>query len=93
VIASQEHERFREIAALMAGSKHTQAQASQLIFGQHYDTLSAAILNEWKIPDVIVRSLSALAPGKLRPPINRQEWMRHGGLVQHRRGAHDGAQA
>jgi len=28
-------------------------------------------------PDVIVRSLSALAPGKLRPPINRQEWMRH----------------
>ncbi len=77
VIASQEHERFREIAVLIAGGKHTQAQASQLILGSTYDTLSAAILNEWKIPDVIVRSLSALTPGKLRPPINRQEWMRH----------------
>lgn len=75
-IASQEHERFREIAALMAGGKHSQAQASQMILGSTYDTLSAAILHEWKIPEVIVRSLSPLAPGKQKPPINRQEWMR-----------------
>ena len=76
VIASQEHERFREIAALMAGGKHTQAQASQMILGSTYDTLSAAILHEWKIPEVIVRSLSPLSPGKQKAPINRQEWMR-----------------
>ena len=76
MIASQEHERFREIAALMAGGKHSQAQASQMILGATYDTLSAAILNEWKIPEVIVRSLSPLAPGKQKQPINRQEWMR-----------------
>jgi HD-like signal output (HDOD) protein len=76
VIASQEHERFREIAALMAGGKHTQSQASQMILGSSYDTLSAAILHEWKIPDVIVRALSALPPGKQRPALNRQEWVR-----------------
>lgn len=76
VIASQEHERFREIAALMAGGKHTQAQASQMILGSTYDTLSAAILHEWKIPDVIVRALSALPPGKQKPALNRQEWVR-----------------
>jgi HD-like signal output (HDOD) protein/GAF domain-containing protein len=76
VIASQEHERFREIGALMAGGKHTQAQASQMILGSTYDTLSAAILHEWKIPDVIVRALSALPPGKQKPALNRQEWVR-----------------
>ncbi|WP_295997039.1 HDOD domain-containing protein [Rugamonas sp.] len=76
VIASQEHERFREIATLMATGQHTQAQASQMILGSTYDTLSAAILHEWKIPDVIVRSLSALAPGRQKPALNRQEWMR-----------------
>ncbi|NVD97086.1 HDOD domain-containing protein [Massilia sp. BJB1822] len=76
LIASREHERFREIAALMSEGKHSQAQASQMILGSTYDTLSAAILNEWKIPDVIVRSLSALPPGPLKAPLNRQEWMR-----------------
>jgi HD-like signal output (HDOD) protein len=76
VIASQEHERFREIAALMAGGKHTRSQASQMILGSTYDTLSAAILHEWKIPEVIVRALSALPPGKQKPALNRQEWVR-----------------
>ncbi|NRR34254.1 HDOD domain-containing protein [Oxalobacteraceae bacterium] len=76
VIASQEHERFREIGTLVAGGKHTVAQASQLILGSTYDTLSAAILHEWKIPDAIVRSLSALPPGRQRPAVNRAEWVR-----------------
>jgi HD-like signal output (HDOD) protein len=76
VIASQEHERFREIAALVAAGQHNLGQASQLILGSTYDTLSAAILNEWKIPDVIVRALSPLPAGKQKPALNRQEWMR-----------------
>jgi HD-like signal output (HDOD) protein len=76
VIASQEHERFREITELVAGGKYTQGQASQMILGSSYDTLSAAILHEWKIPDVIVRSLSPLPPGRQKPALNRQEWMR-----------------
>ena len=75
VIASQEHERFREIATLLANG-HSQGQASQMILGSTYDTLSAAILHEWKIPDVIVRALSPLPAGRQKPAINRQEWMR-----------------
>lgn len=76
LIASQEHERFREICALMADGSHTQGQASQMILGSSYDVLSAAVLREWKIPDVIVRSLSTLAPGAQKVAVNRQEWMR-----------------
>jgi HD-like signal output (HDOD) protein len=76
LIASREHERFREIAQLMATGQHTLAQASQMILGSTYDTLSAAILKEWKIPDVIVRSVAPLPPGALRTPVDRAEWMR-----------------
>ncbi|WP_395403431.1 HDOD domain-containing protein [Pseudoduganella sp. UC29_106] len=76
LIASREHERFREIGQLMATGQHTQAQASQMILGSTYDTLSAAILKEWKIPDVIVRSVAPLAPGVIRDPVDRAEWMR-----------------
>jgi HD-like signal output (HDOD) protein len=76
LIASREHERFREIAALLASGQHTQAQASQMILGSTYDTLSAAILKEWKIPDVIVRAISPLAPGTAKTPNDRAEWMR-----------------
>ncbi|MEC5159007.1 MULTISPECIES: HDOD domain-containing protein [unclassified Janthinobacterium] len=76
LIASQEHERFREICALVAAGEHNQSQASQMILGSSYDVLSAAVLREWKIPDVIVRSLSTLPPGPQKLAVNRQEWMR-----------------
>ncbi|WP_317205734.1 HDOD domain-containing protein [Janthinobacterium sp.] len=76
LIATQEHERFREIGALMADGKHSPGQASQMILGSSYDVLSAAVLREWKIPDLIVRSLSTLPPGPQKVAVNRQEWMR-----------------
>ncbi|OFA01470.1 HDOD domain-containing protein [Duganella sp. HH101] len=76
VVASHEHGLFREIALLTAAGKLTQAQAALQVLGCSYDSLSAAILNEWKIPDVIVRSLAPLPPGALKPAAGRQEWMR-----------------
>ena len=76
LVASHEHERYREIAALVAGGKHTVGQASQMILGASYDALSQAVLAEWKIPDVIVRAQAALPPGALRVAANRGEWMR-----------------
>jgi HD-like signal output (HDOD) protein len=76
LVASHEHERYREIAALVAGGKHTVGQASQLILGCSYDALSEAVLSVWKIPDVIVRAQAPLAPGPLKVAANRGEWMR-----------------
>jgi HD-like signal output (HDOD) protein len=76
LVASHEHERYREIAALVAAGKHTVGQASQLILGCSYDALSEAVLAEWNIPDVIVRAQSALPSGTLKVAANRGEWMR-----------------
>ena len=76
LIASREHERFREINALVAAGEHSQAQASQMILGSTYDTLTATVLREWKIPEVIVRSLAPLPSGTLRTPPDRAEWIR-----------------
>ena len=76
LVASREHPRYVEIGAVLADGIHSTAQASQLILGCSYDTLSAAVLREWKIPDVIVRALSPLAPGPQREPVNRPDWMR-----------------
>jgi HD-like signal output (HDOD) protein len=76
LVASHEHARYREISQLAAAGKHTPAQASQMILGCSYDTLSAAVLAEWKIPDVIVRAQATLAPGPLKVAASRAEWMR-----------------
>ncbi|MBQ5948872.1 HDOD domain-containing protein [Massilia sp. ST3] len=76
LVACHEHDRYREIAALTAGGKHTAGQASQLILGCSYDALSEAVLAEWKIPDVIVRAQAALPPTAVRVAANRGEWMR-----------------
>src|SRR6476646_4076164 len=42
LVASHEHARYREIQALTATGKHTIGQASQMILGCSYDTLSEA---------------------------------------------------
>lgn len=76
LVASHEHARYREINQLANAGKHTPAQASQMILGCSYDTLSAAVLAEWKIPDVIVRAQAALPSSPLKVAASRAEWMR-----------------
>lgn len=76
MIASREHERFREINALIASGEHSHGQASQMILGSSYDTLTATVLREWKIPEVIIRSLQPIFGSVLRPPADRAEWIR-----------------
>ncbi|MFC4929533.1 HDOD domain-containing protein [Massilia sp. GCM10023247] len=76
LVASHEHGRYREINQLVTHNGQTVAQASQMILGCSYDTLAAAVLAEWKIPDVIVRAQAALPPGTLKVAGSRAEWMR-----------------
>jgi len=76
MIASREHERFREINALIESGEHSHGQASQMILGSTYDTLTATVLREWKIPEVIIRSLQPIFGSVLRPPADRAEWVR-----------------
>jgi HD-like signal output (HDOD) protein len=76
LVASHEHERYREIETLVAAGKHTVGQASQLVLGCSYDALSESVLGEWQIPDVIVRAQARLPAGALKVAANRGEWMR-----------------
>lgn len=83
LVASHEHERYREINLIVADGKHTLNQASQMILGCSYDALTEAVLAEWQIPDQIVRSLVAPAAGALRPAASRAEWMRQVAAFSH----------
>ena len=76
LVASHEHARYREITALAGSGEHTLGQASQMILGCTYDTLSEAVMAEWKIPEVIGRTLAPLPPGVLKAAASRAEWMR-----------------
>lgn len=76
LVASHEHDRYREIDALLATGKHTPAQAAQMILGCSFDALSEAVLGEWKIPDVIMRAQRPPEAGALKLAVNRGEWMR-----------------
>ena len=76
LVASHEHDRYREIQALIATGKHTVPQAAQMILGCGFDALAEAALSEWKIPDVIMRAQRPLDPGTLKLAANRGEWMR-----------------
>ncbi len=76
LVASLEHERYREITALIASGKHTTGQASQMILGCSYDALSEAVMAEWKIPEAIVRTLATIPAGVQKVPASRPEWMR-----------------
>jgi HD-like signal output (HDOD) protein len=76
LVASHEHERYREINALVASGKHNVKQAAQMVLGCSYDSLSESVLGEWQIPDVIVRALAPLPAGALKPAASRGAWMR-----------------
>lgn len=76
LVASHEHDRYREIQALIATGEHTGAQAAQMILGCSFDALAEAVLGEWNIPDAIIRAQRPLDPGPVRLAANRAEWMR-----------------
>jgi hypothetical protein len=76
LVASHEHDRYREIQALLATGKHTPAQAAQMILGCSFDALAEAVLGEWKIPGVIMHAQRPLEAGTLKLAVNRGEWMR-----------------
>lgn len=76
LVATHEHERYCEVAALQDCGKHTLGQASQMILGCSYDALAEAVMAEWKIPEQIGRALATLPPGVQKVPASRAEWMK-----------------
>ena len=75
LVAAHDHMLYSEVAALIESGTRTPSQASAQVLGCSFEMLAETVLQEWQIPDTIVKALSALPSGPLRPAKSRQEWM------------------
>lgn len=75
LVAAHDHRLYSEIAALSESGTHSPAQASTQILGCSFDMLAESVLQEWQIPDTIIKALAPLPQGVLRSAKNRQEWL------------------
>ena len=75
LVASHDHVLYGEIAGLIESGSRTPSQASTQVLGCSFEMLADSVLQEWQIPDTIVKALTPLPQGALRPAKSRQEWM------------------
>lgn len=75
LVAAHDHTLYSEIAALIESGSHTPTQASMQVLGCSFDLLGESVLQEWQIPDTIIKALNPLPQGVLRPAKTRGEWM------------------
>ncbi|HEX7641478.1 MAG TPA: HDOD domain-containing protein [Burkholderiaceae bacterium] len=74
LVAALDHSLYAEVAAQIEGGR-TPSQASMQVLGCSFEMLAEAVLQEWQMPESIVKSLSTLPSGVLRPAKSRQEWI------------------
>jgi HD-like signal output (HDOD) protein len=74
LVAAHDHKLYSEVAALIESGR-TPSQASGQVLGCSFEMLAETVLQEWQIPDTIVKALGTLPSGPLRPAKTRQEWM------------------
>lgn len=74
LVAAHDHLLYSEVAALIESGR-TPSQASTQVLGCSFEMLAETVLQEWQIPDTIVKALGSLPSGALRPAKSRQEWM------------------
>ena len=74
LVASYDHEAYEMIDQLIQKGGNPAKSATQ-VMGCTYESLTDAILREWKIPDTIVQAVTPLSTATLRQAKTRQEWM------------------
>lgn len=77
LVASHDHIMYGEIASLIESGGRSPSQAAMQVLGCSFEMLADSVLQEWQIPDTIVKALAPLPQGVLRPAKSRQEWMQH----------------
>lgn len=77
LIASHEHQLYKDINTLCEQDNLLPMQASSQVLGCSFDFLTEAVLREWNIPDTIIHATSPLPAGKVMPSKSAKEWMRH----------------
>ncbi|MCG2584791.1 HDOD domain-containing protein [Massilia sp. TS11] len=76
LVASHELDRYREVQALQQTGKHSLGQASQMILGCSFESLTEAVLLEWKIPAAIISATAPLPAGSLKAAASKGDWMK-----------------
>ena len=75
LIASHEHDLYREIAQLSSPSV-SRSQAAIQVMGCSFEYLTENVLRDWNIPESLIQALEPLPSGSLKLAKNRQEWLR-----------------
>ena len=75
LVASRDHLLYEEIATLMRTNGLSAARASLVCIGCSYEALAEGVLNEWQIPDSIVKALAPLPVGAVKVARSRPEWL------------------
>lgn len=76
LVAAFDHRLHAQIQRqIHADPEHEQEIISDLL-GCSYQRFGESVLQEWKIPEVIVQSLHVLPGGELKKAVHRSEWLR-----------------
>ncbi len=74
LVAAHDHVSYAEITA-MIDSGTSPAVAAMRVLGCTFEMLATEMLQEWNIPDSIIKALEPLPAGVLKPAKTRHEWM------------------
>ncbi|MES2932116.1 MAG: HDOD domain-containing protein [Pseudomonadota bacterium] len=75
LVATHDNALYADIMRVAQTGEVTLSQAAAQSIGCSFDTLGEYVLQEWQIPDTIVRALSPLPTGVQKAPPSRQEWL------------------
>ncbi|MFZ6744991.1 HDOD domain-containing protein [Undibacterium sp. JH2W] len=76
LVASFDHPLYSRIQAMLQTGQTNSQDASSMLLGCSYERFGEMALQEWKIPDTIIQSLTPLPGGELKKVNTRAEWLR-----------------
>lgn len=76
LVASFDHPLYARIQAMLKTGQTSSQEASSVLLGCSYERFGEMALQEWKIPDTIIQSLTPLPGGELKKVTTRAEWLR-----------------
>ncbi|MFA5171438.1 MAG: HDOD domain-containing protein [Sulfuriferula sp.] len=73
LVAMHDQAAYDEIMAISATGTCSPEQAAIRVLGCGFDRLTESVLQQWKIPNTIIKALTPLTTGTLKPATTRQE--------------------
>ena len=76
LVASFDHRLHAQIQQQLQAHPEQEQEVVSSLLGCSYQRFGENVLQEWKIPDVIIQSLHILPSGELKKAVHRSEWLR-----------------